>query len=264
MQGRGNKGTPFRRRSEEARNAPRTPQTGRSRPAPQADGAPPAPEADDRLRRCRHRRGARRGRRRRDQHLAERRREVVRAEENPRHRHGRLPRLGLRRGAADRGVRRVARRRAGAGGTHLHAGRHLGTHRGEQGLPAALGTVATRRARPDARAQRADAGAQRGGGPRPRGASADPPRRRRSLRPPLPHPGPTPGRTGRPRHGDRAGLGDERHHLHPPLRAGPGGLEGVLEAHRRHHAVGGRTEIPLRFRAQPRKGRHRLDRVLSR
>ena len=61
----------------------------------------------------------------------------------------------------------------------------------------------------------------------------------------------------RARHGDRARLGDERHHVHPPLRARPGGVEDVLEPHRHRDACGPRPALPLRLRAEPRPGRRR-------
>lgn len=186
----------------------------------------------------------------------------ARRAEGLRARGGRLP--GLRAGGhrPDGGPLALAGRCGAAGGAHLPAGRRLVEHRGAARLPQPLGEVAARQARPDVRAQRAHAGAQRGQSVGRRGPGPHRPGRPGRLRRPLPQAGHPAGAAGGPRHGDRAGLGDERHHLHPALRPRPAGLEDVLEADRHRDALRPRPEVQVRLHAQPRPGRHPLDAVL--
>ncbi|CAM5490244.1 hypothetical protein SGLAM104S_08279 [Streptomyces glaucescens] len=176
----------------------------------------------------------------------------------------RLPGLRPARGGPHRRVQPVAGRPRAACRPHLSARRPLEQHRGPPRVPRRVGGLAQTPRRPDARPQRAHAGAQRGGRPRRRGAGAAEAGRRRAVRSPLPRPGRAAGRAAGTGHGAGARLGDERHHLHPSLRPGPGVLEEVLEQDRHHHAFGAGPGVPVRLHAEPRKGRRRLDGVLPR
>lgn len=175
---------------------------------------------------------------------------------------GGIPRFRERGRAAHRRVPALAGL-TGAGGAHLPARRGLVGHRGAGVHPGALGAVAEGRPGPAAGAERAHARGQRGRPARPPGGLAAARRRRGRLRLPLPAAVGAAGAGGHRRHDHRAGLGDERRHLHQPVPAGPRGVEGVLEAHRAGHALGPGGAVPFRFRGDARDRRHPLGRLLS-
>jgi len=176
----------------------------------------------------------------------------------------RVRRLRLGRHRPHRRPRHLARPRGPDRRPRLPAGRPLEQHRGRSRVLGPLGDLARGPQGPPVRPQRPSPGTQWGPPLGRDGPRRTPQRREGHVRRALPRPRAAPRESRPERHRPRPRLGDERHHVHAPLRSWPGGVEAVLGADRERDAEGSRPAVPFRVHPQQGPGRDPLAPLLSR